>query len=432
MIYLMDVYNQPSEDLRRSLATTYEDVTSVSVLYDGFLPEGVQSPYAHYLYGDKELMERPLYFNRLDVPEFWEIRSNGSQGEIYDGRTLRGRIFYHEPKHKRCIRVVDWLDEANKVRFSDHYDKFGHKYSRTHFDHEGKVIYRSYYNLDHQEVISENFVTHDIMVNQDGKTKIFKSRSDFTTDFIRNFADDQETIVINSLSTPFVVSRRFKNPTALFWQEAISNEVPGNMRVMLDEGHRVFVQTSTAYQRLLDLGLNENQIQKVGFVYPFTRDTSHRKAALTFTNSDQVEHIVSLAEQCPDVQFHIGAITEMSNKLMDLSRYKNVHLYPNVNRIKVRKLWEACDIYLDINHGNEILDSLRNAFLNNQLIFALKDTLHSAEYVDLDHIFDQGPALIQAMKDVVDTPSRWDEALEKQRVFALVETNATFQEKTQL
>ncbi|ORP87478.1 accessory Sec system glycosylation chaperone GtfB, partial [Vibrio cholerae] len=69
-----------------------------------------------------------------------------------------------------------------------------------------------------------------------------------------------------------------------------------------------------------------------------------------------------LVETLPDFKFHIAAITEMSDKLMQLDQYANVHLYPSINIDRVNELYQLCDIYLDINEGNEILNAVEQAF----------------------------------------------------------------------
>ena len=69
----------------------------------------------------------------------------------------------------------------------------------------------------------------------------------------------------------------------------------------------------------------------------------------------------------------------MSNKLLTLNKYSNIHLYPNVIKKKVIELYEECDIYIDINKGKEILDSVRAAFDYNLLILAEKEITHNAD-----------------------------------------------------
>ncbi len=55
----------------------------------------------------------------------------------------------------------------------------------------------------------------------------------------------------------------------------------------------------------------------------------------------------------------------MSGKLLAYQQYENVELYPNVSSARVKQLIADCDIYLDINRQNEILDAVRGAFEQN-------------------------------------------------------------------
>ncbi len=427
MIYLMDTFTQMSEDLRISLNQTVEDIQSVSILYDGYLPEGVTSPYAYYIYGDAQLEEHPLYFNQVKVPAFWEIRSNNSAGEIFEYQFLRGRIFYQEPSNLRHVRAVDIYDRNQNIVYTDHYDKFGHRYSRTYFDGDKKRIYRSYFDLEDQEVIVENYVTSDIILTVDNQVKIFKNRIEFTNYFLDQRFDKDEKVVINSLSTPFLVARQRGSNYTLFWQEPITNGIPGNMQIIFNEGGNVKVQTSAAFHALSNLGVAE-KIEKIGFMYPFKRETQYRKQALILTNSDQVRDLAQLTADFKDIHFHIGAITEMSSKLMSMAS-DNVTLYPNIKTEKVEELLSTCDLYFDINHGDMILDALRRSFLENQLIFAFQDTLHSAQYIAVEHIFENYDQFKEQLTSVLNDQAVWNQALDVQKEFAATETKESFQEK---
>ena len=43
----------------------------------------------------------------------------------------------------------------------------------------------------------------------------------------------------------------------------------------------------------------------------------------------------------------------MSSKLLSLSQYENVKLYPIIKEQTVQTLYQQCDIYLDINEGTK-------------------------------------------------------------------------------
>ena len=75
MIQLFDVYNQESQDLHYSLtAAGLSDVTVV-IEPDGFLPDGVVSPFTYYLGYDSG---KPLYFNQVPVPGVEKITKKSS------------------------------------------------------------------------------------------------------------------------------------------------------------------------------------------------------------------------------------------------------------------------------------------------------------------------------------------------------------------
>ena len=96
--------------------------------------------------------------------------------------------------------------------------------------------------------------------------------------------------------------------------------------------------------------LSREEQQKVyasGYLYDMYKRNQYSKNVLTLTNSDQI-HVETLIRLHKDYQFHIGAKTEMSSKLLSLSQYENVKLYPNKDQT-VQTLYQQCDIYLDIN-----------------------------------------------------------------------------------
>ena len=50
------------------------------------------------------------------------------------------------------------------------------------------------------------------------------------------------------------------------------------------------------------------------------------------------------------------------------------------------KLLEENEFYLDINHGNEILDAAWNAYLRRMVIFAFRETAHERAYAAEENI----------------------------------------------
>lgn len=76
-----------------------------------------------------------------------------------------------------------------------------------------------------------------------------------------------------------------------------------------------------------------------------------RMQALVFTSVQEIEQIEFLAKALPEVAFHIAAYTDMGPLLVNLTRYRNVHLHPSIPGAELERLTNGCDFYLDINHG---------------------------------------------------------------------------------
>lgn len=434
MIYLFEDFDTSSHDLYQSLKAAGYVFTAIAFNDDGFLPEDVLSPYNIYT-RDTTKQRLPLYFNRVALPPFYEVRGTASSGEIYDGAILRGRIFYASPKRKRYIKIIDHLSPNGQVIASDHYDAYGHRFAQTSFDAHNHRTVKTYYDVHGAEVIVENFMTGDIILNKQGKMYIYKNKIDFVKAMIHDLGLDHERIVYNSLSLPFFLSESMPTldtkPDLLFWQEEIKETVPGNMQAIIqgrsNRTAHIIVQRRDAYQKLLAMGVSSELIDPLGFIYHFSETSPDYHKALIMTNSDQLESIETIIKGCPHIQFYIGAITEMSSKLLSLGAYDHVHLYPNIKEHNVKKLFETCGLYLDINYANEILNSLREAFIHHQVIYGFEETLHDHTYIEKSHIYkkDQVDELVHLLNQMDETT--YQHELEKQESNAFTSTKENYQ-----
>lgn len=433
IVLLFDYYSTDSKDLHHSFLQAGWNGPAIVIEEDGFLPEGVMSVFGYFL-GDfkktENILGRPRYFNQIKVPEYWEISGTNSGGKIHDMNKERGRIFYAEPKHKRLIRIVDWYDERGVVRSSDHYNRYGALYARTIFNAKGQKVSRTYFSATGQEVIMEHYVTGDIVLNDGKEVHIFRSKTDFVVYFLEKTGYSKKRLFFNSLSTPFFVSQRLsgeKTQDVLFWQEPIRNEIPGNMKIIL-EGNasrtsQIMVQKKLAYDKLLELGASPEMVKRLGFVYPFVKENGGRLEALICTNSDRIAHCQKLIEELPQVHFYIAALTEMSSKLMSMERYDNVTLYPGVKLAVLDELFMKCDYYFDVNHESEIVSAVRKAFLHNQLIFAFRETLHNSDCVAEEHIYaaQDVDRMIADVKAIMESKELLERHLSVQQEAALAE-----------
>ncbi|MBM7636163.1 accessory Sec system glycosylation chaperone GtfB [Streptococcus saliviloxodontae] len=409
MIRLFEWLNQETLDLHYSLETAGLSGTTVLLNDDGCLPEGVTSPYSYFC-GMSVGQGKARYFNQIRVPDYWQITGNNTKGEIWNKSDKMADIFYHEPSHLRFVKTVDWLDKKGQVRLSEHYNQSGWVFAKTYFDDKQQGLFKTYLTQAQEEVLIENLRTGAILLNWKDKVHHFTKKLDFILFYLKESGLDLSAIWYNSLAMPFMISYYLDLPgdDILFWQETIGEDVPGNMRIILSgrthRSKRVIVQDKATYDKM-QLLLSEEEKKRVsylGYLYPEKSENSGQQKILTLTNSDQLEHLEFLVTSLPNYQFHIGALTEMSPYLMGFAQYDNVHLYPNIAQDQVRRLFETCSIYLDINHGSEILSAVRQAFEYNQLVLAFDKTSHNPQLTLADNCFqsDKPEQLVQYLSEI--------------------------------
>ena len=432
MIKLYDWLSQDSLDLDYSLNQAGFSGQTIVINENGFLPEGMTSPYAYFCGFEKAENSRPLYFNELPVPDFWQIAGNNSQGEVFNYSEKKATIFYAEPKHLRYIQNVDWLGADGKARFTDHYNQYGWRFARTQFTGNQEATVKTYFNQEGQEILVENFKTGTIILNWKDKVHFFKNRVELLDFYFDLLAFDTSAIWFNSLSTPFFLSRYIGGAgnDVLFWQEGIGDAIPRNMQSIFnhpeDRVKRIIVQRKDAYDKLLSLlpSAQHERVHYLGYTYPEKKQPTGKKDILILTNSDQIEHLEDLVVGLSNFTFHIGALTEMSQRLTSFSRYDNVVLYPNLPAQKAHELFEKCDLYFDINHGSSILDSVRQAFEYNQIIFAYNNTSHDRDLTLPAHIF--APEETQRLIDTVRGLGDHAQVARQQREETIFESSDTY------
>lgn len=394
-VLLFERYSRDSRRLYESFQRAGCECSAVVLEENDFLPEGVISVYDMFL-GYRE--GKPKFFNEISIPEHWSISAGieeSEYGKITWQHEEKGRIHYWKNAPKKwLVKAVDWLDRKGRVRFRDHYNRYGALCARTVCDETGKDCGKTWFSASGQETIMENAATGDLLINNSGMIKSFRTRMDMILYFFHCAGIENKRVFYNSLSTPFFLAGRFQGQEKrdmLFWQEDVGEEVPGNMRLILG-GHvprtnKIIVQKRSSYDRLLELGVDPGRMWKLGYLYEFKKENSHMPQALICTNSDEIEHCEELIRALPQMQFHIAALTLMSTKLMRLEKYDNVKLYPGVQEKVLDKLFMECDYYFDINHWAEIVSAVYRAFLHDQLIFAFEETVHNREFVADRHIY---------------------------------------------
>ena len=374
MIFLCDYYNQASKDLAYSLQAAGYDATTVVINPDGFLPQGALSPFTYYVEAEEET-GKPRFFNQVPVPAFWEISGNNQMARVSNLTEERARITYPEGSDERIL---------------------------------------------------ENHLTGDILLTLPGQAlRRFANRTEFIKAFLAQVFGDIDHIIFNSLATPFVVSWTMQNKGAtdvLVWQEPLGDILPGNMNGILEDNSAranvIIIPDKVTYEKALTLVPEDkkHKVLSLGYAYDFKENHGKPRNAFIATNSDQIERLEALVESLPDVTFQIAAVTEMSPRLLSMMRYSNVVLHPNASHKQLDKLYQESDLYLDINHHNELYKATRTAFEHQLLILAFSETAHGPVYTAPEHIYasQNYPAMVAKIKQVLSDNQAMQEAMQAQ------------------
>lgn len=429
VILLFNHYSMDSRRLHASFKQAGRNPIAAAIEDDGFLPEDVMSVYGYFTGAGREKQEgaeKQAYLNEIRVPGVGGLAGD----EEYDRYKARGKLFYAGQRHKRQVKTVSWYDERDKIRTSDHYNRYGAVYARTIYDAMGKRVRKSWFSPDGREIITEDFATGAVLLNEGEEVKSFREKLDLVLYFFRKTGFEQRRIFYNSLSMPFFVSNRLpvsQKNDILFWQEPVGDSIPWNMQMILRGKARrtaeVMVQRRTPYERLLELGASGDMVHKLGLVYRFRRGNGHKPEALICTNSENVEHCREIVSALPQMHFHIAALTMMSPKLMSVGEYENVTLYPAAGKEAICGLFKRCDYYLDINHMAEIVSAVYRAFLHNHLIFAFEETAHNRDYVAKERIYPvrNWEGMVGDIRVIMRNKKLMERCLQRQQEAALAE-----------
>ena len=394
MINIFDNYHFNSQLLHRSLKLAGYQHLTICLEDDGFLPDDVTSPYQFFAQNPIKQSDKPLFFNEVEVPTYWEITSTNDMGEIKNLGEIRGKIFYQPNFKSRIVSRVEWLDNKQRLRTVDFYNKSGFKFAEAIYDLTGKAIMKKYFDRLGKEIIYENYVTGDYVLNWKNKTHFFKSQESFVIYYLKQLNVDLDVVIFNSLAMPFIALYRMNTigKGILVWQENSHGIIPGNMKLMFDKSlnrnYSIMIPNRDEYLTIRQ-GLGDKERDKVirgGYLYSYRKQNQFTRNILTLTNSDQLLCIEELVKSNSEYQFHIAAITEMSNRLLNLMKYDNVRLYPVANEETIESLYQQCDIYLDNNKGNELLDAVGRAFENDMVIFATHDEAHNRMFTATENI----------------------------------------------
>lgn len=192
------VFNKHTDAIKKlQESEQYRNAKLASVNGDGFLPKGVLSPYDYYRSKQDGgiFQEKGLFYDFLEVPEFWEIRFAGVQAAVYDMGCKKADIYFTEPLEKNNVRRVEWCMEDGWVYRIDHYNQYALKYASEFRDMDQNVESKVYYSARNQEVIVEQPGNDAVTLLQDGRMRaFFTSYTEFIAYFLREIAPEEQYV----------------------------------------------------------------------------------------------------------------------------------------------------------------------------------------------------------------------------------------------
>lgn len=398
MLIFFDRYTENVEKVRRTMEHMEQEVKMAVLQDNGFLPAGVSSPYEFFTYRNREeeLTEKDLFYNFIDLPEFWEVRLNGWTGGVFDMGCEKAKIYFKEPAEARNVQRVEWHMENGWVYKIDYYNKYGLKYASEFLDTDRNVESKVFYSDKNQEMVVEQPVNHIISILERGMLRnLFDSYSSFIGQYLEEAGLGEECILVVQDENTFELlaldsEERSKWTNILFLDDELWNKYIGMG------------------------GKNGSRFYAIPEDYP---ENQVRGEGLILTASDRIEGLEYLIDELPDMMFHIAAHTQVSDKLHRLAELDNVKIYPQISVQDLNMLWSTCDFYLDINHYREIYDAVDAAHMRNMLIMGFDNTVHHRELMANEYIFAEGECggMVQAIRELMKNPALAQDKLKQQQ-----------------
>ena len=360
------------------------------------------------------LKEKDLYYAFIDIPQYWGVRADGLNGAIYDNKTKKANIYFKNPKEKRMVSRVEWIDRNNTVYRIDYYNKYGYKYCSENVK-GGNVISREFYDRNGDIKVIEQTVSKTYTTLGTGiSPRNYRGFADYLGAYLKSNEIYDENIWLTSDE----ILNKFAGDYGNF---KISYLPQNRLNSDLTETN----QTNKAFRILCseEQQVNwykENSDCKCDRLYLYFENNESKfgkKEAFIITETDQLEYIEQFINDFPEITFHIAASTIMSDKLTKLDTNNNVELYPCITEQKRKELFERCDVYLDINHYRELYNAVNQALINNMLILAFDNTVHSKELYPMENIFDSSNyvKMKETLKNIITNRMIFNEYIDMQK-----------------
>ena len=368
---------------------------SVTVFYidcfDNFdsLEQGESTALTYFLMKDEG---QPLFFNNLPLPPYWEITTDGLEGYVYDQGKKKARIKFRQPESERTIARVYWYDEKETCIWIDYYSAYGWKVCRELLDEEEKSVFRTIYNSEGRDTLVE-WLQQDKIAYFDSHNNptIYPNRHSFLLKVLEDMVEREDILILGEEILSLLPSSKKDNYYCLVDNVTEANKVADQVSQVLVLSPRS--SEASPYKHLYGCALD--------------RPVPVKPQAMIITNSEWIEGLEQLLIQFPEIDFHVGAVTEMGSRITNLSIYSNLHIHPGMSYQLFQELLDRSSFYFDIQYDIEILTSSLRAVERGVLLYTLDNLTHHEEYKKLETCYDTIESLIQNVRQVLENPDKY-------------------------
>ena len=346
---------------------------------------------------------KPLFFNDLSVPLYWELWTLGITTYLFDGKNRRANIIFRENVRERTVKQVEWFGQGEKVVAIDDYNRYGWRTKQRLLDDEGQALMDIYFNRNQEEVLL-HYIQDGYLIDQEseGRDRIFSGREELTKVVLNQILKSDEAIIcMDSNLIP------------------ILQTLNADRLVYCSDSHDGLEFIQSQVNHVLITNYYPQEERRSGLIYLAGAEQEGNQPfvaqAMVMTASENIEGLAGLVDKFPDIDFHIAALTSMGPKLTCLEEKTNVHLYPGISRKKYRELLRKSSIYLDLNYGSEVSDVTLEAIANEQLLYGLASTVHRQYYKALPTVFASVEEMGQSIRQLLQEPDVYPRALKAQK-----------------
>ena len=404
MLIIAQEPNQATEKLRRLLDSFGIQSRVFYTNFETDIDKDTISLASSFIYSSEEDYQgKPLFFNDLSVPLYWELWTLGITTYIFDGQDRRASVIFRDNLKERTVKQVQWFGQGEKVVAIDDYNRYGWRTKQCLLDDQGQGIMDIYFNRNQEEVLL-HYIQDGYLIDQgsEGRDRIFSGREELTKVVLNQILKSDEAIIC--MDSNLIPILQLQQPNRL---------------VYCSTSHDGLEHIQNQVSHILIANYYPQEERRSGLIYLAGAEQEESKTftpqAMVMTASENIEGLAGLVEAFPNFDFHIAAQTSMGPKLTCLEGKVNVHLYPGISQEQYQELLRKSSIYLDLNYGSEVSDVTLDAIENEHLLYGLESTVHRPYYKTLPTVYASYEELEQGFRQLLQQADFYPNALESQK-----------------